>query len=302
MNVPVLQSNALTALQKRSETLSKKLKSHKAARRFFTRTSLLAYALREKSTRLLAGAGLTGALLMSPMNLPALLASRHVVAVKPVPLTESLMNSLAPITPHSPAKLEEDQAKRIEDAIYSSTGLTAKAVLEGQQLNHQVGYIGYEQHLRRYPGDTLLDHDDEQVAGIAPGLGAWGYFAKSQSNFTTQDYLREKYYTVAQTLYLPNWNQDFVKLRDWYKYRKILVINPANGTAVVTALGDAGPAHWTGKQFGGSPEVMKSLNLHLGRRKGLVLFLFLDDPDNTIPLGPVTQRANLQSNLSNMPN
>ncbi len=294
MDTPAISSNALNALQRRSESLNKKLREHKAAKSFITRTSLLAYNLREKSTRLLAGAGLTGALLMSPVNLPALVAPRHAETIKTVSVAESLMKSLTPITPHSPTKLEDDQAKKIEDAIYSSTGLKAKSILEGQQLNHQVGFIGYEQHLRRYPGDTVYDHDDEQIAGIAPGLGAWGYFARSQSEFTTQDYLREKWYSVAQTLYLPNWQADFVKLRDWYKYRKILVVNPANGTAVVTDLGDAGPAHWTGKQFGGSPEVMKALNLHLGPRKGLVLFLFLDDPDNQIPLGPVTRKINLK--------
>ncbi len=287
---PIISSNALTALQKRSSILNKKLGRHKAAKRFFTKTSLLAYNLREKSTRLLAGAGLTGALLMSGVNLPALLAPRHAASIRSVSVSQTLKNSLGPITPHAPTKLENGEAKTIEDVILASTGLPARVTLDGQQLNHQVGYIGYEQHLRRYPGDTLLDHDDEQIAGIAPGLGAWGYFARSQSQFTTQDYLREKWYSVAQTLYLPNWNQDFVKLRDWYKYRKILVVNPVNGTAVVTVLGDAGPAHWTGKQFGGSPEVMKALNLHLGPRKGLVLFLFLDDPENQIPLGPVTTK------------
>ncbi len=295
IDTPTISSNAIAALQRRSENLNKKLREHKAARNFFKSTSLLAHKLREKSTRLLAGAGLTGALLMSQVNLPALIAPNKTAAIQTVSVAESLQNALAPITPHSPTKLEDEQAKKIEAVIYSSTGLRATAVLEGQQLNHQAGYIGYEQHLRRYPGDTILDHDDEQIAGIAPGLGAWGYFARSQPEFTTQDYLREKWYSVAQTLYLPNWQADFVKLRDWYKYRKILVVNPANGTAVVTALGDAGPAHWTGKQFGGSPEVMKALNLHLGPRKGLVLFLFLDDPDNTIPLGPVTQKIKIKS-------
>lgn len=291
-DIPAISSNALAALQKRSEGLNKKLREHKSARSFFTKTSLLAYNLREKSSRLLAGAGLTGALLMSPMNLPSLIAPHQAESTKSISVAESLMNSLASITPHSPTKLDDDQAKKIEDAIYNSTGIKATASLEGQQLNHQVGYVGYEQHLRRYPGDTVLDHDDEQIAGVAPGLGAWGYFARSQSEFTTQDYLNEKWYCVAQTLYLPNWNQDFVKLRDWYKNRKILVVNPANGTSVVCDIADAGPANWTGKQFGASPEAMKALNLHLGPRKGLVLFLFIDDPDNQVPLGPVTTKLN----------
>lgn len=285
---PDRYNNSLSALQRRSETLNKKLRSYKAAKRFFTKTSLIAYNLRQKSAQLLAGAGLTGALLMTPLSMPSSAPTAQVVNTESV--SDALKRNLAPITPHSPTRLDDDQTKSIEEAIRSATGLNAKVVLDGQSLNHQVGYIGYEQHLRRYPGDTILDHDDEQIAGIAPGLGAWGYFAKSKSEFTTQDYLREKWYSVAQTLYLPNWNQDFVKLREWYKYRKILVINPANGTAVVTDLGDAGPAKWTGKQFGGSPETMKALNLHKGPRKGLVLFLFLDDPDNLIPLGPVTQK------------
>ncbi|MFZ2202131.1 MAG: hypothetical protein WAV56_01910 [Microgenomates group bacterium] len=288
-DTPALASSALGALQRRSDLLNQRLRQHKAARNFFGKASLIAHELRQKSSRLLAGAGLTGALLLSPMTIPSLTGQTAQV-VKTESTADALKRTLAPISPHTPAKLEADQAAKIEAVILASTGLPAKVVLEGQQLNHQVGYIGYEQHLRRFPGDTLLEHDDEQIAGIAPGLGAWGYFARSKSEFTTQDYLREKYYSVAQTLYLPNWNTDFVKLRDWYKYRKILVINPANGTAVVTVLGDAGPAKWTGKQFGGSPETMKALNLHKGPRKGLVLFLFLDDPENQIPLGPVTQK------------
>ncbi|MBI1871860.1 hypothetical protein HYS10_00385 [Candidatus Collierbacteria bacterium] len=285
--------SAINALQKRKEKLNQRLLSHKTARNFFNKSSLIAYDLRQKSTRLLAGVGLTGALLISPItskiSAPALVETPAPVRS----MSDTLKQSLQSITPQTPTKLAPEQASKIEEAIYAATGLRAKAVLEDQSLNHQVGYIGYEQHLRRFPGDTLLEHDDEQIAGIAPGLGGWGYFARSRAEFTTQDYLREKWYSVAQTLYLPNWNRDFVKLRDWYKHRKILVINPANGTAVVTVLGDAGPANWTGKQFGGSPETMKALNLHLKSRKGLVLFLFLDDPDNLISLGPVTGSLNL---------
>ena len=56
---------------------------------------------------------------------------------------------------------------------------------------------------------------------------------------------------------------------------------------MVCDVGDAGPAEWTGKQFGGSPEVMKELNLHQGPRKGLVLMLFVDDQNNEVPLGPI---------------
>ena len=97
----------------------------------------------------------------------------------------------------------------------------------------------------------------------------------------------EKYYAVVQTLYLPTWQKDLKFLRDWYKFRKVLIINVETGVAVTAAIGDAGPANWTGKQFGGSPEVMYHLGLAGGPRRGKVLLLFIDDPENKIPLGPV---------------
>ena len=92
---------------------------------------------------------------------------------------------------------------------------------------------------------------------------------------------------MVQTLYLLNWNTDYRQLKDWYAFRKMLVVNPVNGNAVVCAIGDAGPADWTGKQFGGSPETMQYLDLNKGPKKGLVLMLFIDDPNNNVPLGPV---------------
>ncbi len=286
-------SQAIANLEKQSQKLHKELLKNKTAKKFYTRSTLLAHTLREKSSQLLAGAGLIGTILATPMtsDIPPVHSSS--VTASALDTQQELLKKLADITPHRPTDLEPDQAEKIEKVIKETLGVTAKATLDDQSLNHQVGYIGYEQHLKRYPSDSLAQHDAEQVAGIAPGLGAWGYFAQSESQFTTQDYLREKYYSVAQTLYLPNWNADFKYLRDWYQYRKVLVVNPANGTAVVTVIGDAGPAEWTGKQFGGSPEVMEALDLHLGPRKGLVLFLFIDDPDDMVPLGPLNQPFNL---------
>ncbi len=265
--------------------------SHQA-KKFLDKNSLKASELRRKSTQILASAGLTGALLFGPSTATQSVAPPHTITQKQ-DFHSSFSQALAPLVPHFPTKLSEEAALPIEQAIKDQIGISAKAILESQQLNHQVGYVGYEQHLQRFPGDSIALHDDEQIAGIAPGKGAWGYFANSKDTFTTKDYLNEKYYSVAQTLYLENWNQDFKFLRDWYKYRKILIVNPKNGTAVVTVLGDAGPAEWTGKQFGASPEAMKALDLHKGPRKGLVIFLFIDDPNDEVPLGPVTQKIQI---------
>lgn len=67
----------------------------------------------------------------------------------------------------------------------------------------------------------------------------------------------------------------------------MLVFNPNTGRAVVAVIGDAGPAVWTNKQLGGSPEVMKHLERVDGKAKGKVLYFFIDDPEDKIPLGPI---------------
>ncbi|KKR72277.1 MAG: hypothetical protein UU81_C0041G0005 [Microgenomates group bacterium GW2011_GWC1_41_8] len=183
--------------------------------------------------------------------------------------------------------LAPSQEKEISDIIQDQWGITAVPILEGKRLNHSYGMIGAEQHLPRYPGDAIYQHAELQQAGMTPGRGAWGYFVSSKNELTDEVIQKEKYYVAVQTLYLPDWNTNWVALKEWYKFRKVLVINPENGKSVVAVIGDAGPAKWTGKHFGGSPEVMERLDLYDGMRKGKVLLYFVNDPDDSVPLGPV---------------
>ena len=280
--------NSIAKLEKRSNSLRKKILKNPSTKKFFSKSTLLAYNLRQKSGRLLAGAGLVGSLLVMPMPHMASIPTEVSEPVqKALSNKQKILGNLQEIIPHQPAELTEEQAVKVEDLIFDNTTIPVKAVLDGQSLNHHVGYIGFEQHLKRYPGDSLSEHDEIQEAGMAPGLGAFGYFAQDQRDFSTKTYLQEKYYCAVQTLYLPNWNSDYRQLKDWYAFRKVLIVNPINGQAVVCAVGDAGPADWTGKQFGGSPETMQVLDLNKGPKKGLILMLFIDDPENQVTLGPV---------------
>lgn len=195
---------------------------------------------------------------------------------------------LKSILPQKPRPLTRNEEKLIENIVSDYLSFNVKAALEGEHLNTTYGYVGLEQHLRRFPGDTLSQHTEgkAQKAGLAAGLGAWGYFARSKDELTPELEEIEKWYAVVQTLYLPDWNSRQPYLKNWYKYRKVVVINPDNGKVVVTSIADSGPAVWTGKQFGASPETM----LYLGGdryTKGDVIVFFVDDPENNISLGPV---------------
>lgn len=189
--------------------------------------------------------------------------------------------------------LDLNEEKEILNILSKNFGFSVVSELEGIKLNRNYGLIGGEQHLYRYPGDNLYQHADTTSdwaryggAGIAPGLGAWGYFAPSKEEFSELDKLREKYYLAIQTFLTPGFAENVDKYRDFFKFRKMLIVNSQTGQAVVAVIGDAGPAQWTGKHLGGSPEVMDVLGLAKGTRKGAVLYFFVDDPEDKIDLGP----------------
>lgn len=205
-----------------------------------------------------------------------------------------LISDLSSILPQAMRPLSSEEETKIGDVLSKNYGFKASAVLNDLRLNRSYGLIGAEQHLARYPGDNMSTHFNDQndaakyySSGMAPGLGAWGYFTTSGSQMTEEDVMREKYYLAVQTFLAPNFNSRVAEYRDFFKFRKMLVVNPHNGKAVVAVIGDAGPAEWTGKHLGGSPEVMKHLERVDGRARGPVLYYFIDDPDNKIPLGPI---------------
>src|SRR3989344_1137781 len=243
--------------------------------------------LRRRSSQLLGAGILTGTLFLAIPNVDLKSLPPPNQEVKNVEIS-SLTKSLSGILPDRVRPLTHDEEKKVEQILQNNLNIKAKATLEGENLNTTYGIIGAEQHLARFPGDSTNYHGQGIILreGMAPGLGAWGYFASSKEKLTQDLEEKEKWYAVVQTLYLESWNRRFPYLRDWYKYRKVLIVNTKNGNAVVADVADSGPAAWTGKHFGGSPEVMQCLG---GERykKGSVLVFFVDDPENKIPLGPV---------------
>jgi|GEM_PF-384171 len=180
--------------------------------------------------------------------------------------------------------LPKEEELYLEQQLSDLLGFEIVAELEGKRLNHTIGIMGGEQHLTRYPGDTINDHDAYKEAGIAPNRGAFGWFTQD-GELTEKAVLMEKYYFAVQTMYLSDWNSNHMELKPWYKFRKMIAINPAEGLAVVGVVGDAGPAMWVKKQFGGSPEVIREGKIWSPKTRGRVLLLFVNDPNDEVPLG-----------------
>jgi hypothetical protein len=286
---------------KHLEEKEKFIAKHPKVNEFLLRRRIDIGKIREHSAKIIGSGIISGSLLLtSPGNVKALPAPHEIIEIFKLKLGEDkdinntknentlLVEILSSILPEEPRPLQRNEEKLLEQIFNNIIGVPARATLESEHLNTTYGYIGAEQHLFRYPGDKLSEHGDVQTlkSGMASGLGAWGYFAYSKDNLTPDLVEKEKYYAVVQTLYLPDWDRRQPYLKNWYKFRKVLIVNTQNGNAIIASIADSGPAAWTGKNFGGSPEVMNYLG-GLTYKKGPVIVFFIDDPENKIPLGPV---------------
>jgi len=282
---------------KHLELKGKLAEAHPHVDKFFKERNLDPGKIREHSTKLISAGAIAGALLLtSPSDQLKLLPPPQEIIDKlkiagstnKIDNGDFISKTLKSVLPARPRPLTRNEEKFLEQIFLQIIGIPAKANLEGEHLNTTYGYIGAEQHLKRYLGDSLKEHGSGEIlkSGISPGRGAWGYFAPSKAELKNDLVETEKWYAVVQTLYLPDWNKRVNFLREWYKYRKVLIVNTDNGNAVVAAIADSGPAAWTGKHFGGSPEVMHELG-GSSYKKGAVILFFVDDPENKVPLGPV---------------
>jgi hypothetical protein len=252
--------------------------------------------MRTASQQILAAISLAGAVVVNnPTGFPEV---HKVEALEEVQTDDALaavsaeehqeiMTKLESIVHMPPGHMEKETELYLEQQLSDILGFEVTAELDGHRLNHSIGIMGGEQHLQRFPGDSLAQHDAYREAGIAPNRGAFGWFTES-GELTEKAIQREKYYFAVQTLYLPNWSTEYPTLKEWYKFRKMIVINPMERTAVVGVVGDAGPAAWVKKQSGGSPEIIREGKIWSPKTRGHVLLLFVDDPEDTIPLGPIS--------------
>ncbi len=232
-------------------------------------------------------------LLGYPLN-PQLDSGAQIAKYEKVNKNLFLVSDLEDLLPDDIRVLTDDENIQITRKLSDFYGMDIQYELESKRLNRTYGYIGAEQHLMRYPGDTEATHfqtaeeaEEFMSSGLAPGRGAWGYFANSAHALTQEDIEREKYYIAVQTFLAPDYMSRVGEYRDFFKYRKMLLVNPHNGRSIVVVIGDAGPGKSTGKHLGGSPEVMRHLERYDGGQKGPVLFYFINDPEDKIPLGPL---------------
>lgn len=286
-------SKLKAALERHAQLSDARLRRrHPAAADWFETRSFKPHEIRHHAGRLMSAAALAGTMLMGSPAISSAVKTNvdSVAGLSAHELQIRFADSLKARLPDTVRPLSTDEESELSRLINAFWGIRASGTLEGEHLNTTYGYMGAEQHLPRYPGDAVSEHDGYPQSGMTPGKGAWGYFAGAKGELTDDLVQNEKYYVAVQTLYLPDWQSRLPYLREWYKYRKVLVANPANGKTIVADVADSGPSFSTGKSFGASPEVMAYLEMKDGAQRGPAVLFFIDDPDNIMPLGPVEKR------------
>ena len=158
--------------------------------------------------------------------------------------------------------------------------------LDGVPLPANSGKVGREQHLSltmsQEPPATHYGVSGTPAGaqnGMAwqesggSGYGAWGKAPPVED---------ERYYVCMRWNYTDLHGQPILASKDWYYLKRVLVINPANGKKVVASIIEYGPAPWTGRVSGLSPEAM--LTLGASTDDNLIYYWALDQ---NLPPGPI---------------
>lgn len=199
---------------------------------------------------------------------------------------ETVLEKMSQMVQHPAGHLPRQDELYLEQQLTDFFGFEVTAEIEGVRLPHSIGVMQAGPHLRRHPTDLLSQHQRCRSAGIKTTRGSFGWFTE-MGQLTPQGVLQETYYFAVQSQFVTGWKSSPYLLKNWLKFRKLVMINPANHRAVVGSLGDSAPAEWMQYQFAGSPEAIQDGKVWSPQARGHVLLFFVNDPMNQVPLGPL---------------
>lgn len=177
----------------------------------------------------------------------------------------------------------------LEQQLTDMFGFEVVSQLEDHRLDHTLGVMAALPHLKRFPQDTLADHQQYPEAGLGQTRGGFGWFTIG-GELTPLAIAREKYTFSVQVDLLSSRKSDYHSQMNWFGWKKMIMINPAEQRAVVGCVGDIGPRSWLQHQFGATPEVIRQGKVWSPRTNGKVFLFFLNDLDDQIPYGVIDLR------------
>ena len=118
----------------------------------------------ETSKQLVVGS-LASIFLLSPTivsKMPSALSTASAKATQTIDKRVFLVYDLKNVLPDQVRPLTSDEEKNVGEILTRDFGISVSAELDGKRLNTTYGIIGQEQHLPRFPGDSIFSHFSSQ--------------------------------------------------------------------------------------------------------------------------------------------
>jgi len=202
---------------------------------------------------------------------------------------QATRQKLLELIDHPPTDYHDENLLYLEQQLSDLLNFTVSAT----QAEYQVPYIGGVMaglpHLKRSPNDQLANHQTVLEAGFKEKRSFYGWFNANQ--LTADDILAEKYYLSLPINLTSAWLDQPQVTAEWFKHRKLIVLNPLRELAVVAVMADIGPYNPIRAQFGGSPEIIRAAEVWHPENKGRVVVFFVEDSKNEVPLGVINLKT-----------
>ncbi len=183
------------------------------------------------------------------------------------------MKELSVLPPH---RFEPELALYLEQQLSEITGIEVTSVLDGHRLHFQTGVVCSLPHSKRSPTDALGRHEVLFEAGLRQSRSCYGWVPEDHERYGI---------ALPLVLFSPD-PVERTQLKQWYKYRKMLLVNPHEQKAVIASVFDVQFTQTQKYQFGATPEAVRSLHAWSPKTQGRTLLFFVT-PTDTHPLGPV---------------
>lgn len=170
----------------------------------------------------------------------------------------------------------------LEQQISDLTGINVTTNLDGYNLPHTTVKFRSDAHQRTNFADILNNHPQFHEAGLNKKRSVFGWSNQNGHESTKM----EEFFIVLPIYLIKAWQTDLPSLVNWFKYRKVLVINPFTQLAAVACVSDVGPSHLQRSQALCSPELSHLLRLWQPGLQGRAC-LFLIEHSENIPYGQV---------------
>ncbi len=225
-------------------------------------------------------------------NLPSQVTPNQVAQWVSIDEHRSVIEKMIATLKLPAGNLPREQSLYLEQQITDLVGFEVTSEIDGYTLPATFGLMAALPHLKRHPQDDVKAHEWFQEAGMANNRSAFGWFTE-MGQLTEVAVNREKYFVSLQVDLIPEWQLQSKQLKEWYKYRKVVVINPVVQKAAVACVGDFGPGNWIQHQFGGSPEIIRQLSVWDLASQGKVFVFMVNDPENKLPYGVIDMSVKL---------